>query len=359
MIMKKVLGLLYVLIVFFCPTLLFGQEQLVKTAIKSSKKLFMAETKTLAKESAEAANKAILKDAFKAGSEEIGRNYMEKATAKQLIRGAVRKSILKDIEEKELGSILHYGMINAKKEIMHTEKSAVKEAAEKEAKKVNYKGCVSSLKGVVDNISERYLSSKIKKTLLYKELQAILAKGPIVLSDKELKYLLANPKQLRVFIKQYAGDKKNFQEFFIRLAMGNKKQAECLLDNHEIKEYLKKAIRLSGEGGMHEWLMTKNFKDFLINPKWGKDGSFLALSLTKLVQKTENVIFKTGGGHVSSSRRPSAASVAFHNGLSDVISKCSSKEEVFVAVKRYAKENLSKESYKEFVAIFSDVFKKA
>lgn len=120
MIMKKVLELLYVLIVFFCPTLLFGQEQLVKTAIKSSKKLFMAETKTLAKESAEAANKAILKDAFKAGSEEIGRNYMEKATAKQLIRGAVRKSILKDIEEKELGSILHYGMINAKKEIMHT-----------------------------------------------------------------------------------------------------------------------------------------------------------------------------------------------------------------------------------------------
>lgn len=102
--------------------------------------------------------------------------------------------------------------------------------------------------------------------------------------------------------------------------------------------------------------MTKNFKDFLINPKWGEDGPFLALSLTKLVQKTENVLFKTGGGHVSAGRANSSASSAFHNGLSDVINKCSSKEEVFVAVKRYAKENLTDDAYKEFVAIFENVF---
>lgn len=67
----------------------------------------------------------------------------------------------------------------------------------------------------------------------------------------------------------------------------------------------------------------------------------MSLALTKLVQKTENVVFKTGGGHVSAGRANSSASVAFHNGLSEVISKCSSKEEVFVAVKRYAKDNLS------------------
>lgn len=89
----------------------------------------------------------------------------------------------------------------------------------------------------------------------------------------------------------------------------------------------------------------------------GNDGSFLALSLTKLVQKTSNVLFKTGGGHVSTGRKASSASVAFHNGLANVINKCSSKEEVFVAVKRYAKENLSESSYKEFVSIFEDVFK--
>lgn len=114
--------------------------------------------------------------------------------------------------------------------------------------------------------------------------------------------------------------------------MGDKKQTELLLDNPDIKIYIKKAIRRSGDGGVHEWLMTKNYKDFLTNPKWGEDGPFMSLALTKLVQKTENVVFKTGGGHVSAGRANSSASVAFHNGLSEVISKCSSKEEVFVAV---------------------------
>lgn len=84
--------------------------------------------------------------------------------------------------------------------------------------------------------------------------------------------MLANPKQLRVFIKQYAGDNKKFQEFFIRLAMGDKKQTELLLDNPDIKIYIKKAIRRSGDGGVHEWLMTKNYKVFLTNPKWGGGG---------------------------------------------------------------------------------------
>ena len=103
----------------------------------------------------------------------------------------------------------------------------------------------------------------------------------------------------------------------------------------------------------------KNYKDFLTNPKWGEDGPFMSLALTKLVQKTENVVFKTGGGHVSAGRANSSASVAFHNGLSEVISKCSSKEEVFVAVKRYAKDNLSEKSYKDFVKIFAETFEKA
>lgn len=333
----------------------------MKTALKGSKKLFKVEAKTLTKEGVEAANKTMLKDAFKAGTEEIGKNYMQKASAKQLIRGAVRKNILKEIEEKELGSILRYGMVNAKKEVAHTEKSVVKDLAEKEAKNLNYGEKVSKLKNkVVDKVSETYLSSKIKKTILYKELQNILSKGSIRLTEKELSYLLDNPTQLRIFIKKYVGDKRNFQEFFIRLAMGDKKQVEKILDNPEISKYIKKAIRRSGGGGVHEWLMTKNFKDFLINPKWGQDGPFLALALTRLVQKTDNVLFKVGGGHVSSSRpKNSAASVAFHNGLAEAISKCSTKEEVFVAVKRYAKNNLSEQSYKEFVSIFEDVFKMA
>ena len=356
--MNKILRYILSVLVVFAPLLLFGQEQLVKTALKGSKKLFRVEAKNLAKESVEAANKDLVKDAFKVGAEEIGKNYMKKASAKQLIRSAVRKNILKEIEEKELGSILHYGMINARKEIIQTEKSAVKAAAEKKVISLNYSESILKIKNkVVDKASETLLSTKIRKTLIYKELTTIISKGSIDLTEKELSYLLENPKQLRSYIKIYTGDNKKFQEFFIRLSMGNKKQVAQLLDNPVIGTYIKKAIRHSGDGGVHEWLMTKNFKDFLVNPKWGKDGPFLALSLTRLVQKTENVLFKTGGGHVSAGRVNSAASVAFHNGLSDVINKCSSKEEVFVAVKRYAKENLSSDAYKEFVEIFENVFK--
>ena len=357
--MKKfILKIILISILMVLPYSSFAQKQLVKTVYKGTKGLFRTEAKVLTKEGVEAANKSMLKDAFKSGTEEIGKNYVQKASAKQLVRSAVRKNLLKEIEEKELGSLLRYGMVGAKKEIAHTEKSAVKALAEKEAKNFNYSESILKLKNkIVDMASETYLSTKIKRTILYKELENILAKGPIILTEKELSYLLANPRQLRVFIKTYAGDNKKFQDFFIRLAMGDKKQVEKLLDNPVIRDYMKRSIRRSGDGGVHEWLMTKNFKDFLVNPKWGNDGSFFALSLTKLVQKTSNVLFKTGGGHVSTGRKASSASVAFHNGLANVINKCSSKEEVFVAVKRYAKENLSESSYKEFVSIFEDVFK--
>lgn len=222
---------------------------------------------------------------------------------------------------------------------------------------------VASTKTVVEKFSlkvkfqSRYLATKIAKTLLNKELQTIMKKPPIKLKKKELEHLLQNPKQIRNFIEAYTGNKKNFQEFFIRLAMADKNQVQRILSNSAINNEIKKRIRCSGEGSVHEWLMTKNFEDFLTNPKWGNDGYYLALALTKLIQKTENIIFKTGGGHVSSSRKNTSASVQFHNGLSKIISSCETKEEVFVKVKQYAKSQLSKESYIEFSKIFTDIFK--
>ena len=80
----------------------FAQKQLVKTVYKGAKGLFKREAKVLTKEGIEATNKSILKDAFKSGAEEIGKDYVRKASAKQLIRSAVRKNLLKEIEEKEL-----------------------------------------------------------------------------------------------------------------------------------------------------------------------------------------------------------------------------------------------------------------
>lgn len=129
--MNKILKYILSVLLVACPVLLFGQKQLVKSALKSSKKLFKVETKNLTKEGVETANKAMMENAFKTGAEEIGKNYMQKATAKQIIRRTFREKLLKEIEEKELGSILRYGMTNARKEIAQTEKSVVKKVLSK------------------------------------------------------------------------------------------------------------------------------------------------------------------------------------------------------------------------------------
>lgn len=214
----------------------------------------------------------------------------------------------------------------------------------------------SSIEKGRQKVESLFLKQLIKRTKLYKQLQAIMDKGAITLSDKELKALLENPKYMRQYIETYTGDRKNFQEFFIRLAMGNKQQVKDILNHPEIRTYIDKRIRQSGEGGVHEWLMTKNFTSFLTDSKWGDDGPFLALALTKLVQRTERVLFKHGGGHPSANNPNSSASVKFHQGLAEIIDSCSSKEELLVRIRAFAKENLTPESYKEFNNIFKTVF---
>lgn len=242
------------------------------------------------------------------------------------------------------------------KQLGTSESKEALESTAKQSLKHSQGAKAIEIQGIKKRIEKTILSSKIKKTALYKELQEILKKGPITLSNKEFRELIANPKYLREYILVKTGDKKNFQEFFIRLAMGNKKQAAAIMDNIWIKEYLNKAIRA---GGLHEWLMTKNFKDFLLNPKWGEDGQFLALALTEFVQKTRNVRFKTGGMHVTSGVGNSKASIEWHKQLSEVISNCNSKEEIFVAIKHFAKDTLTDESYREFCQIFASIFKAA
>lgn len=142
-------------------------------------------------------------------------------------------------------------------------------------------------------------------------------------------------------------------EFFIRLSMGNKKQVKQLLQVSYIRQYVDRSIRRSEGGGVHEWLMTKNFEDFLINPKWRNDGKFLAFALTRFVQTTTSVLFKNGGAHHK------MGSGNFHIELSKIIDRCTSKEELFLEIRKYAKKTLTKEAYDEFRRIFADVFKDA
>lgn len=221
---------------------------------------------------------------------------------------------------------------------------------------------VQSLKRLNSIVNKKFESTFLKtilpKTLLYKELQKIKAKGAIQLTKKEMDYLMTNADKanLKAFIKTYTGNANNYLEFFIRLSMGNKKQVAKILEQPEIRKFIDKSIRTaSGETGYHEWLMTSNFKSFLLDGKWGDDGYFLAMAQSRLIQKTRNVNFKGGGGHVSSGRPNSTASAKFHEGLAKVINKCNSKEELFVEVRAYAKEVLTEEAYKEFNEIFKNV----
>lgn len=228
--------------------------------------------------------------------------------------------------------------------------------AEKRLVNANRKSVKSTVEKGKQKFQSLLLKQLIKRTKLYKNLQSIMAKGAITLSEKQLKELLENPRYLRAYIKSFTGDHKNFQEFFIRLAMGNKKQVKEILNNPYIRKYIDRSIRQSGEGGVHEWLMTKNFNSFLTDSKWGDDGPFLALALTKLVQSTERVIFRNGGRHPSSIASNSSESAMFHQRLAKVIDSCSSKEELLIQVREFAKKELTPEAYNEFNQIFKAVF---
>lgn len=240
--------------------------------------------------------------------------------------------------------------------------SIVKDKAGKLQKALAKSNPVQAIKNLKSTAKKKfestYLKTVLPKTLLYKELQRIKAKGPIRLTKKEMDYLMANADKanLKSIIRKYADNEKQYLEFFIRLADGNKKQVEQILGQPKIKEYIDKVIRsASGEAGYHEWLMTSNFKSFLLDGKWGDDGHFLAIAQSRLIQKTRNINFKGGGGHVSSGRPNSAASAKFHGGLAKAINRCNSKEELFVEVRAYAKEVLTEEAYKEFNEIFKDL----
>ena len=217
-------------------------------------------------------------------------------------------------------------------------------------------GSKKSVKSSIDKGKEKFesllLKQLIKKTKLYKRLLEIQAKGPIVLSPKTISDLRANKVRGRDWLKNiievHTGNKNNFQEFFIRLSMSDKKLVKEIMGNQDIREYVDKCIR--APGGVHEWLMTKNFTSFLTDSKWGEDGPFLALALKELVQETKKIKFKIGGGHGTTN------SGTFHNKLSKVISECNSKEELFVKVRKFAKAELTEEAYNDFNIRFKKVF---
>lgn len=178
-----------ILIVF--PYSSFAQKQLMKTVYSGTKGLFRTEAKVLTREGVEAANKSMLKDAFKSGAEEIGKDYVRKASAKQLVRSAVRKNLLKEIEEKELGSLLRYGMVSAKKEIAHTEKSVVKKMAEKASVNNNYskeiRACSKKIGKEISKTFTRIIISSKNQYITSSQYLKIIKNKKIIIKETGVK----------------------------------------------------------------------------------------------------------------------------------------------------------------------------
>ena len=216
--MKKfILKIILISILMVLPYSSFAQKQLVKTVYKGTKGLFRTEAKVLTKEGVEAANKSMLKDAFKSGAEEIGKNYVRKASAKQLVRSAVRKKLLKEIEEKELGSLLRYGMLGAKKEIAHTEKSAVKALAENASGNINYS---NKIRACLKNIGK-----KISKTFTR---IVVSSKNQYITSSQYLRIL----KNKKITIKETGvKDAKVIRENMLKVLGEDAKYAKNTLKN--------------------------------------------------------------------------------------------------------------------------------
>lgn len=296
-----------------------------------------------------------LEKSAKSGVKTYSRNSVEHAVVNHELKKEIRLRLRNQLEKEGVKSFFEYGTRKIIPKVSKTGVSLIKKQMATSEYTSFLRGKVRNDRSIlmVENFKSGYLKSKLVKSQIQKDLDHILSKGPISLTDKELNELLTHPEYFREFVRVKTGSSSgglnNMQEFFIRLSIRNKDQVKMILENSQIKTKVNKTIR--NGGGKHEWLMTKNFEDFLLNPKWNKDGPFLALALTKLVQRTEAVIFKYGGSHLSK-----VNSGKFHNGLSNVISQCASKEELFISVKKYAKQNLNKESYKDFCILFKEIF---
>ena len=226
--------------------------------------------------------------------------------------------------------------------------------------------------GKIGELTSPFLKSAVGALKEGKYARAIIAsKNAKVVEELEKmsKIVISRSKEIdiindRLAFKQavvdYTGKnfREGFVEFFVRLKnSGREDLIKSVWNSH--KTFIKESgIRA---GGMHEWLEAENFVDFLVNPKWGKDGAFLAYMTTKMVQKTGNVAFKNGGAHqVYDATRgryvPGPNSKSFHNRLGERIHACSNKECIFRVVDEHAQTWLTRNAYKEYVDIERAVF---
>lgn len=208
------------------------------------------------------------------------------------------------------------------------------------------------------------ITSKISKSRIKNEVENIKKLPSIRLSTKELDMIRQQPKYFDELVYNYTGKSfgEGFLEFFIRLSKQNPKQANEIWNySKAIRDYIKnKGIRA---GGVHEWLMCDNFMDFLTNPKWRKDGAYLAKCLSTLVQSTDSVYMKNVriGGIRYKKWSHKMEEKIFGNGkihdlIKKVVKEAENTEDFFIKLNKMVKENFSRETYKNFSKAWKQCF---
>ena len=182
---------------------------------------------------------------------------------------------------------------------------------------------------------------KIYRTLEKQKSQAI------VLSDAEFQSLIDNPKTIRIVIKKYTGNHHYFDEFFIRLALGNKEQVKGLLSIPYINRFIDKSIRQSGSTS-NQFLMGQTFCKLLTDPKYGDYGQVLALIQIKLVRNLMKATLNDENMKSKPISQISSELDRLNDYLAIELSSCSDKEEFISMVQSIAKNNLSSSEYDDF-----------
>lgn len=228
------------------------------------------------------------------------------------------------------------------------------------------------------------MTDKIYSSELKKKTEWIRNLPPIRLTQEQEDGIWKEPEYIMQIVKEYTGKefRDGFQEFFIRLAKnGNQQQMERIWKysnvlKGKVKDTIKnKGIRL---GGNHEWLMCENYGQFLYNTKWGRDGIFLSMLITELIQATDDVYMedvkiwnkenkqfemKNLWTHQMESNETKGMTfrneTLIHNTIMNCMEKSSTAAEVLVNLEQNIKSQFSEETYKNFRETLENCLKRA
>lgn len=209
---------------------------------------------------------------------------------------------------------------------------------------------------VPDNVTSATirLAKKRYKGAVKAAIDAMLKLPTLKLSTEEMDMIRKYPEYLYELVEKYTGKsfKDGYKEFFIRMSKQNNNQIlEIWNYSADARNVVKGAIR--NGGGKHEWLMCENFCSFLTDPKWGKDGPYLANIIDQLATDTNSVIMSNGWTHLAecmatrgNARNPRSV---IHNGIRQIMKESDNADELILKLKNWIYDNFTQEAYDAFL----------